>query len=482
MRETAAAAEPEQPTRLVTLPASWDEAAAAGLAALALGTGAVRLADAANGWIAPLAARAAESGLACPLSDRLNAALLQRRAAPFAPLWHGASASPGFVLNLAAFHDPVTGFDAEAFGEAIETIVIALSLVPTREARLIAIADLAGLLASLGLAYDSDAGRDAAACVAALLRGRVDAALGGSVAAWPAPPPDCAMPDLVALAGAARAAALEARQLPLEPANPGIALAILPPGPVEALLGIETGGIAPAFSPLAPDGGLTRTARAFLAAKGISAEAALAAELAGEHLLQPAEFAAHAAMHAAVVPFVQHAAAPPREQAPRPRTLRRGLPARRSGYAQNAVIGGHRLYLRTGEYDDGRLGEIGIALPREGAAFRALMEHFAEAVSLGLQHGVPLTAFVESFVHTRFGPAGLVEGDPAVARATSMLDYVFRHLSASYLGRRLPEPEEDAVEPRRDTDPLLPLDLPESGRQDQASPRARRAALRIVRG
>ena len=98
--------------------------------------------------------------------------------------------------------------------------------------------------------------------------------------------------------------------------------------------------------------------------------------------------------------------------------------------------GGHKLYLRTGEYADGQLGEIFLALHKEGAAFRGLMDNFAVAVSLGLQHGVPLESFVEAFTFTRFGPAGAVEGDPAVRTATSLLDYAFRHLAANYLGRR----------------------------------------------
>ena len=120
-----------------------------------------------------------------------------------------------------------------------------------------------------------------------------------------------------------------------------------------------------------------------------------------------------------------------------------------------------------------------IALQKEGAPFRGLMDNFALAVSVGLQHGVPLEAFVEAFTFTRFGPSGTVEGDPAVARATSLLDYAFRHLAANYLGRRnIPEAEpEDADtvgDGHRDHAPLLPLDLPTQ------SPRARRRGLRLV--
>ena len=111
------------------------------------------------------------------------------------------------------------------------------------------------------------------------------------------------------------------------------------------------------------------------------------------------------------------------------------MPDRRKGYTQKAVVGGHKVYLRTGEYDDGRLGEIFIDMHKEGAAFRAMMNNFAIAISLGLQYGVPLEEYVEAFTFTRFEPAGIVQGNDAIKNATSILDYVFRELAVSYLGR-----------------------------------------------
>jgi ribonucleoside-diphosphate reductase alpha chain len=114
---------------------------------------------------------------------------------------------------------------------------------------------------------------------------------------------------------------------------------------------------------------------------------------------------------------------------------RRRLPDRRKGYIQKAVIGGHKIYLHTGEYDDGELGEIFIDMHKEGAAFRSLMNNFAIALSIGLQYGVPLEEFVDAFVFTRFDPAGSVSGNDRVRQATSILDYVFRELGISYLGR-----------------------------------------------
>ena len=114
---------------------------------------------------------------------------------------------------------------------------------------------------------------------------------------------------------------------------------------------------------------------------------------------------------------------------------REKLPSRRKSYTQKATVGGHKVYLHTGEYDDGRLGEIFIDMHKEGAAFRSLMNNFAIGISLGLQYGVPLEEYVEAFTFTRFEPAGLVQGNEAIKNATSILDYIFRELAVSYLGR-----------------------------------------------
>jgi ribonucleoside-diphosphate reductase alpha chain len=114
---------------------------------------------------------------------------------------------------------------------------------------------------------------------------------------------------------------------------------------------------------------------------------------------------------------------------------RRRLPHRRKGYTQKATVGGHKVYLRTGEYEDGKLGEIFIDMHKEGAAFRSLMNNYAIAISIGLQYGVPLEEFVDAFTFTRFGPAGMVQGNDVIKSATSIVDYVFRELAISYLGR-----------------------------------------------
>jgi ribonucleoside-diphosphate reductase alpha chain len=114
---------------------------------------------------------------------------------------------------------------------------------------------------------------------------------------------------------------------------------------------------------------------------------------------------------------------------------RERMPDRRKGYTQKAVVGGHKVYLRTGEYDDGRLGEIFIDMHKEGAALRSFINNFAIAVSLGLQYGVPLEEYVDAFTFTRFEPAGPVQGNDSIKYATSILDYVFRELAVSYMSR-----------------------------------------------
>jgi ribonucleoside-diphosphate reductase alpha chain len=114
---------------------------------------------------------------------------------------------------------------------------------------------------------------------------------------------------------------------------------------------------------------------------------------------------------------------------------RRRLPDRRKGYIQKAIVGGHKVYLHTGEFDDGELGEIFIDMHKEGAAFRSLMNNFAIAISLGLQYGVPLEEYVDAYLFTRFDPSGPVQGNDQIKNATSILDYIFRELAISYMGR-----------------------------------------------
>nr|WP_314434577.1 TSCPD domain-containing protein [uncultured Brevundimonas sp.] len=153
---------------------------------------------------------------------------------------------------------------------------------------------------------------------------------------------------------------------------------------------------------------------------------------------------------------------------------RRKLPDRRKGYIQKAAVGGHKVYIHTGEYEDGELGEIFIDMHKEGAAFRSLMNNFAIAISIGLQYGVPLDEFVDAFVFTRFEPAGRVTGNDSIRSATSILDYIFRELGVSYLDRaELANAEPDA---------LNADGLSEAPPQGEAVPAARFISKGFARG
>lgn len=114
---------------------------------------------------------------------------------------------------------------------------------------------------------------------------------------------------------------------------------------------------------------------------------------------------------------------------------RRKMPDRRKGYIQKAMIGDHKVYLHIGEYDDGRVGEIFIDTNKEGELVKSLMNNFAIAISLGLQYGVPLEEYVDAFINTKFEPSGKVKGNDRILSASSILDYLFRELAISYLGR-----------------------------------------------
>jgi len=130
---------------------------------------------------------------------------------------------------------------------------------------------------------------------------------------------------------------------------------------------------------------------------------------------------------------------------------RRRLPDRRTGYTQKVKINGQSVYIRTGEYDNGQLGEIFIDMHKEGAAFRSLLNCFAISISLGLQHGVPLEEFVDAFVFTRFEPSGVVSGHKRIKMATSVIDYIFRELAVTYLNRNdLSHVEDDEISVKGD--------------------------------
>jgi ribonucleoside-diphosphate reductase alpha chain len=183
----------------------------------------------------------------------------------------------------------------------------------------------------------------------------------------------------------------------------------------------------------------------FTASPGRAAERQSAAARAGVRALRIERAPAPASFALALPAPTAEEARPRAAEPPRERIVerivevgrtRRRLPDRRKGYIQKASVGGHKVYLHTGEYDDGELGEIFIDMHKEGAAFRSVMNNFAIAISIGLQYGVPLEEFVDAFVFTRFEPAGPVSGNDSIRSATSILDYAFRELGVSYLGRQ----------------------------------------------
>ncbi|HET9147960.1 MAG TPA: TSCPD domain-containing protein [Acetobacteraceae bacterium] len=474
LHQGEAAADPDSPPVSVILPAGWGAEAAPALAAICAPAPRANLIEAASAWIGRIGDPV--------LRDRMHEMLRARRGAPSLAIWRGeAEAEPSFVLNLPEFLEG-DAFNIEAFAGAIDDAVAALTLLAPEAFRLvIGMADLALLLARLDLDYGSGCARDTAAMLAAFLTARADlasASLSGKegyrISVYAPLPEACAIPGLAEATAVARRVALKQERR----RHQGLT-GIPPAGPVEALLGIETIGIAAPLAPLDGAGHLAHWASARLAVRGVNPESAVAAVIAGDDPFDTPVPAASRAMHDAVAPHLHLTPARPAMLACRqPAKPREALPDRRSGYTQKAIIGGHRLFLRTGEFPDGRLGEIAITLHRESAGFRGLMDAFATAVSLGLQHGVPLEELIESFTFTRFGPGGVVEGDPAVAYATSLVDYVFRHLAANYcadyeLAPAMPESEDGVV--IADPEPLLPLELPKPGLRHP-----RRPVLKLV--
>lgn len=478
----AAAADPDSPLVDVAVPAAWGQDAADALAAILPGQRLVQIAQAAESWIAPLVARAATPPQAQALAHALHHMLATRRASPSLAVWRQSVGPAGFVFNPSAYLDDAGGFDVAALGQDVRSAVAALALrAPQEPCLFLGFTDLNGFLAHLGVAYGSPDARDLAVTLTAFIGAQADiesARSGPGNHKIPAAvlPRTCPVPALLAATHVAQQeAAAQGRR-----AHKAL-LGFLAEPEIEALLGAQQVNFAPALSPLTSDGQLAPWAVQSLAARGLTAETALAKMLAGESLFSPPEPGAQTAMHEALAALVPAMPARPVLSAPPPQSTqtRVALPARRQGYTQKVAVGGHKLFLSTGEYQDGRLGEIFIALHKEGSAFRGLMDAFAISVSIGLQHGVGLADYVEAFTFTRFGPAGVVEGDPAVPAATSMLDYVFRNLAVNYLGRtNLPAASIDAPDELGDgaaeRAPLLPLDLPAQ------APRERRQTFKLV--
>ena len=472
LRRHRIGADPDAPPRPVAIPAAWEEEAAAALAALAPGAAPASLPRLAESLVAKALARGAKAGVVGPaeaprLAEGWRALLLTRRGCPGAECWRGdAKAEARFVLNLPAFLEAEGGLDLEGLAEAARLGLRFLDAWAAGKATRLRLgfADLAGLLAALDLPYDSDGARDAAAAIAALLRGAAEAESGALAARlgareplallWPEPPEVTPVPGLAAAARAALDAAAAAPGL-----RHAAILALAPADGAEALLGAETAGLAPAPG----------ATRAVSAGEGVVEVPTRAARRVPESrlpaLLGPVGPAARRRMVEAVAPFL-HAAPPAPLAAPapaRPATPARAPLRRHAGHTLHVTVGGHKVALRTAE-EAGQLREVSFSLGKESAAYRSLMDHFAQAVTAGLQRGVPLAEYVEQFAYTRFGPAGVVEGDPEIPRATSVLDWAFRRLALDYLGgAALPQPDAEDTAPEAAPpaqSPLLPLDLP----------------------
>ncbi len=396
LRQTEAAPDPDSPTRLVRLPASWDDAAAAALCELAPGTSRLSLPVLAQSWILPLSARAKEAGVA-GLADRLHALLLHRQGAPGPGVWRGtAGETPCFVLNLPAFHDATAGFDVSAFAEAVTTAAQALHLLAPHAPRYaVAMADLAGLLAALGLDYAGKPARDVAACLAGVLRGRVGRGA-CRAAARPARrhPGLAGAPGTCAVAGLARPRLPRPGPLRCAAAMRGRAPPSCRPAPADALLGRRDGGDRALLRRRGCGRAAARHPRLAGGAGHFGRDAALAAALAGEPVVPVASPADHAAMHDAVAPFCTRCRPGP-PPCPSPPTTRTGPSCRRAAAATRrrrrsaaTACSCAPANTRTGGW-----ARSGWRLPREGAAVRGLADAFAAAVSVGLQHGTPLDAY-----------------------------------------------------------------------------------------
>ncbi|UFN51175.1 hypothetical protein LPC08_11485 [Roseomonas sp. OT10] len=489
LRRLPGRADPDSASRPVAIPAAWDaaEAAADALAALAPAGRPASLPKLAEAWLKRVAEGAARTGLLPPeaaaaLVADLRALLLLRRGAPGESVWTGeAEDAPRFVLNLPAFLDEEGGFDAAAYAAAARLAVLGLEALSAGKARRLRVgfADLAGLLAGLGLDYEGAEARNVAAAVAALTRGAAEAASGECAEAlgervplaldWPAPPEATAVPGLAAAARAALDAAAGAPGLRHESV-----FALSPADAVEALLGAESAGFAPAAGPGRRDPVLGEVPTA--AARRAGARAA--------SLLAPRRPAARAAMAAVLAPWLREIPAPP-VPAAAPRPAPSPVDAHRAlrGRAWKVAVGGHRVTLHATDHPDGTLAEISLNLAKDGAAFRGLLDALCQTVSLALARGVPLAELVQAHAYTRFGPAGAVEGDPSILRASSILDWAFRRLALEYLDLPPladPAEEECAAESAGSPgqqQPLLPLGGPGAA---GPGPRPRRRALRLV--
>lgn len=510
MRNLQAAIDPDASLYSVTMPARWEDQTATAILQLCssyqLESSSVKTDQIIANWLLPLCNHAANAGIKNWKVSDWETILLNQQACPNQRIWQNDnSQKPAFTINLAAFASTETGFDAHSYRKILQIVIDSIRILYKQQfnfinselpfpdlqispkqipvdsenaksyhniAGTVYLTNLDACLAQLGLEYDSIQGRDVACCLTCFATLLSTAGCGSDY--LPLSPDWNALPELTTLAKEIWSLASEEKTLPL----PRIETSFSIPGPEDLFLGSEACGLAPIFSPVTEDGHLAISTIARMAKQKLTPESALAATLSGNLILQPPSHQAHCAMHQALIGFTT--SMPPRPHPMEyplasktilPRGIREPLPPRHKGITQKASIAGRGLFLRTGEYEDGKLGEISITPLKENAMVKGLLDSLGQAVSIGLQYGVPLKEFVSAFAYSRFGIAGTVEGDPGAIYATSFLDYSFRLLSDVYLKQPLPDAPNN-LQSDEEKLPMLPLDLPEEEmNQSHSSPR-----------
>lgn len=517
MHNLQAAIDPDAPLYSVTIPTQWENQTATAILQLCpaylLESSVIKTDKVIANWLLPLCDQAVNAGIKDWTLSDWEAILLNQQACPNQRIWQSDnSQKPAFTVNLAAFASAETGFDAQTYRKVLQIVIDSIRILykqqfnfinselpfpelqrplkqnPTDSektephyniAGTIYLTNLDACLAQLGLEYDSNQGRDVACCLTCFATLLATAGCGSDY--LPLSPDWNALPELTTLAKEIWSLASEEKTSPL----PRIETSFSTPGPEDLLLGSEACGLAPIFSPVTEDGHLAISTIARMAKQKLTPERALAATLSGNLIVQPPSHQAHCAMHQALIGFIT--SMPPRPHPMEyplasknilPRGIREPLPPRHKGMTQKASIAGRGLFLRTGEYEDGKLGEISITPLKENAMVKGLLDSLGQAVSIGLQYGVPLKEFVSAFAYSRFGIAGTVEGDPGAVYATSLLDYSFRLLSDVYLNQPLPDAPNN-LQSNEEKSPMLPLDLPEE-ESDHSSSRQKHSKFKLV--
>lgn len=487
--------------RSVTLPILWGDDVARALTEIAPSTlGPIKLSSEAARWIELIEAtpphpyiKTESSPNHASIGRSLSGLLLMQHMAPNLALWQYQNNQDhthhneelGFVLRLSAFvQEGIFAFEQfvaclELACESLRRLYYAFQHNQNNElplfdkeasekctyhnnpslnnskilqkAGIISFTDLDACLAALGLDYESDDARDFASALTALSRTILYAGTARPVS----PLAYHDFPEFEEIAISSITKYAPHIDLPI------IELGYSNPSPIDALLGVEACGLGPIFSLLDNEGHLRSSTLHRLAHRNLTTEKALALALGGIHPLPQPTNDAHIYMYDILAPFLDKRPIKPENNVDNTfshleRGIKRPLPTRQKGFTQQASIGGHRLFMRTSEFSDGTLAALTLTPVKESPMVRGLMESLAHSVSIGLQYGVPLKAYIEQFAYTNFGPCGVVEGDPDTLYASSMLDYAFRTLSETYLNHHLPDAPSLQNEETLET-PMLPF-------------------------